>query len=65
VHRLLRWYREGADVQGRLSALATFMGHVDLKYTQVYLTATEELLQQGNERFYRHFGSLLDEEVKS
>jgi integrase len=66
VHRLLRWYRQGADVQSRLSALATFMGHVDLKHTQVYLTATEELLQQANERFYRQFGSLLnDEEVKS
>jgi site-specific recombinase XerD len=66
VHRLLRWYREGADVQSRLSALATFMGHVELKNTQVYLTATEELLQQANDRFYRQFGSLLDdEEVKS
>lgn len=66
VHRLLRWYREGADVQGRLQALATFMGHADLKYTQVYLTATEELLQQANNRFYRQFGALLDdEEVKS
>jgi site-specific recombinase XerD len=66
VHRLLRWYRQGADVQSRLSALATFMGHVDLKHTQVYLTATEELLQQANDRFYRQFGSLLnDEEVKS
>ena len=66
VHRLLRWYRQGADVQSRLSSLATFMGHVDLKHTQVYLTATEELLQQANDRFYRKFGSLLnDEEVKS
>lgn len=64
VHRLLRWYRGGVDVQSRLPALATFLGHVDLKHTQVYLTATAELLQQANDRFYRHFGSLLGEEVQ-
>ncbi len=62
VHRLLRWYREGVDVQSRLSDLATFMGHVDLKNTQIYLTATADLLREANDRFYRHFGSALDEE---
>jgi integrase len=63
VHRLLRWYREGADVQARLPLLAAFLGHVDAQYTAVYLTATAELLHEANERFYRHTGCLFNEEV--
>jgi len=63
VHRLLRWYREGLDVQSRLPALATFMGHIEPISTEVYLTATNELLQEANDRFYRNFGCLFDEEV--
>ena len=62
VHRLLRWYREGGDVQSRLPALATFMGHVRPESTQVYLTITTELLQEANARFHRHFGCLFEEE---
>jgi integrase len=27
VHRLLRWYRDGVDVQSRLLLLSVFMGH--------------------------------------
>lgn len=61
VHRLLRWYREGVDVQARLQRLSTFMGHIDIHSTQVYLTITTELLDEANARFYRRFGSLLQE----
>lgn len=63
VHRLLRWYREGVDVQSRLPTLATFMGHVEPLSTQVYLTTTAELLNEANIRFHRHAGYLFDEEV--
>jgi integrase len=63
VGRLLRWYREGVDVQARLPLLSTFLGHVDPNYTAVYLTATAELLRAANERFYRHASSLFNEEV--
>jgi integrase len=62
VNRLLRWYREGADVQSKLSALSTFLGHLDPKSTQVYLTITAALLQEANTRFYRNFGYLFDQE---
>jgi integrase len=62
VHRLLRWYREGADVQSKLSALSTFMGHIDPTSTQIYLTITAALLQEANTRFYRSFGHLFDQE---
>jgi integrase/recombinase XerD len=63
VHRLLRWYREGVDVQVRLPALATFMGHVELTSTEVYLTITLDLLQEASGRFHGHFGRPFDREV--
>jgi integrase/recombinase XerD len=63
VHRLLRWYREGVEVQSRLPLLATFMGHIEPHSTEVYLTMTAELLQEANDRFYRHFGRAFDEEA--
>ena len=62
VHRLLRWYREGADVQSKLPMLSTFMGHIDPTSTQVYLTVTAALLQEANARFYRSFGNVFDQE---
>jgi integrase/recombinase XerD len=63
VRCLLRWYRDGEDVQGRLPALATFLGHVDPEATQVYLSITAELLREANVRFHRHFGSSFDKEA--
>src|SRR5207245_264494 len=61
VNRLLRWYRDGIDVQSRLPALSTFLGHIDPQSTQVYLTITADLLREANVRFHRHFGSHFDE----
>ena len=34
---LLRWYREGADVQSNLPKLAMYMGHVSIQSTAYYL----------------------------
>ncbi len=59
VTRVLQWYQEGADLQAKLPLLATYMGHVDVLSTQVYLHSTPELLQAGNQRFERAFGSLV------
>ncbi len=55
VHRLLAWYRDGEDVNARLPWLATYMGHVDIHSTQVYLRATPELIEQVNRRFHNHY----------
>ena len=55
VHRLLAWYRDGQDVNARLSWLATYMGHVDFHSTQVYLRATPELIEQVDRRFHNHY----------
>jgi integrase/recombinase XerD len=54
VHRLVAWYREGADVQRLLPQLATYLGHVDVAATQRYLTMTPELLEQASRRFERY-----------
>ncbi len=51
VHRLLTWYRQGADVQRLLPQLSVYLGHVCLASTQVYLTMTPELLQQAGACF--------------
>lgn len=55
VHRLLAWYRDGKDVNTRLPWLATYMGHVDIQSTQVYLHATPELIEQVERRFHHHY----------
>jgi integrase len=52
VGTLQRWYREGIDPNQRLIHLATFLGHRDPSSTAVYLTVTEELLRQADQRFH-------------
>lgn len=54
VGTLLRWYREGVDPMSRLFDLSTFLGHVSLSSTAVYLTITTELLECASSRF-AHF----------
>jgi integrase/recombinase XerD len=54
VHRVIAWYRGGADVQQMLPQLATYLGHVDVASTQRYLTMTVELLAQASLRFERY-----------
>jgi len=55
VHRLLAWYRDGQDVNARLPWLATYLGHVDIHSTQVYLKATPELIDQVDHRFHNYY----------
>ncbi len=54
VHRVIAWYREGADVQACLPLLATYLGHINLSGTQTYLTMTHELLGEASLRFERY-----------
>jgi integrase/recombinase XerD len=55
VNRLLSWYRDGQDVNVRLPALATYMGHVGVGSTHVYLKPTAALFEQVNTRFHSHY----------
>lgn len=56
VHRLIAWYRRGADLQYLLPRLATYLGHKDLSGTQHYLTLTPQLLREASKRFERYAG---------
>lgn len=54
VHRVIAWYREGVDVEARLPLLATYLGHVNVAGTQIYLSMTPELLAEASVRFERY-----------
>ncbi len=55
VSRLLRWYRQGANLGAKLPLLATYLGHTTVTGTQVYLHATSQLLESVASRFHTHF----------
>ena len=55
VHRLLDWYRDGRDINARLPALATYMGHVGVGSTQVYIQAIPELFEEAHQRSLTYF----------
>lgn len=59
VHALLRWYREGLDVQAKLPLLAIYMGHVSIISTQYYLQYLEEVVSTANERFAKIYSKLV------
>ncbi len=54
VHRLISWYREGADVQRMLPLLSTYLGHLDISGTQCYLSMIPELLAEARQRFEQY-----------
>jgi len=44
VKTLLGWYRDGVEVQTRISWLSTYLGHREPRYTYWYLSAAPDLL---------------------
>lgn len=50
VHRLLKWYREGADLTHKLFLLSAYMGHCGPDETAVYLRSTEAVLAEAKGR---------------
>jgi integrase/recombinase XerD len=59
VHTLLRWYREGADLDAKLPFLATYLGHQDLSGTQRYLHLTAECFPEITTRVDAAFGDVI------
>lgn len=55
VHRLYKWYQEGHDIMNKLPLLSTYMGHVNIENTQVYLTVIRALLREADRRFQSSF----------
>jgi integrase/recombinase XerD len=62
VQALSRWYRAGVDVQVRLPALATYLGHISVVSTQYYLTFLEATAVAASERFHAHSAGWLSPE---
>lgn len=55
VHRLLKWYEEGANVNAKLPLLATYMGHSDFVFTQTYLTVLPKFIGIAGKLFSDRF----------
>ena len=64
VLRLLTWYEQGADLSAKLPLLATYLGHVGLRTSQVYLHMTHDLVGEVVRRYEARFGHLITAEVK-
>ena len=56
VCTLIDAYRQGHDPETRIARLATYLGHVDPKYTYWYLSAAPELMQLAADRLERYPG---------
>lgn len=63
VQALLRWYRDGADVQSCLPKLAMYMGHQSIVSTAYYLHWIPEVAQTASNQFERRFGHLIQGEL--
>lgn len=54
VRRLLAWYASGVDIDRKMLALSTYLGHAGVEHTYWYLQAVPELMAITAERF-EHF----------
>jgi integrase len=54
VKRLLLWHQQGVDLDQRMLALSTYLGHVKVSSTYWYFTAVPELMAIAGKRF-EHF----------
>jgi hypothetical protein len=51
VRRIQSWHAEGVDVDAKIPALATYLGHVEVRDVYWYLSAAPELMRIIAERF--------------
>jgi len=58
VSRVAAWYAEGRDVNSLLPVLSTYLGHVSVENTRLYLTANGILLDQAATRFAKNTSAL-------
>jgi integrase len=55
IQTLLKWYRNGTDVEKNLPALSTYLGHTCVRDTYWYLSACPELMQEAAQRLDRRW----------
>jgi integrase len=58
VRTILQWHRQGVDVDSRMPALSTYVGHRDPSATYWYLSATPELMVLVGRKLERALGVL-------
>jgi integrase len=54
VRRLVLWHEQGEDINQRMLALSTYLGHVKVSSTYWYLTAVPELMGLLGQAFERY-----------
>lgn len=59
VHRLIQWYREGADLSAKIPILATYLGHQDIVSTQKYLHLVPELFPEVTKTLEQFVGHVI------
>lgn len=59
VQTLLRWYRNGVDVQAKLPLLSRYMGHASIASTEYYLPFIPELALAASNQFCRRYGGFV------
>jgi integrase/recombinase XerD len=59
VQTLVRWYRQGKDVERHLPILSTYLGHVRVSDTYWYITSTPELRGVAGQRMEKRWGGVL------
>jgi len=57
IQTLVSWYREGTDVEKKLPALSTYLGHTWVRDTYWYLSACPALMQEAARRLDRRWGA--------
>jgi integrase len=57
IQTLVGWYREGTDVEKKLPALSTYLGHTCVRDTYWYLSACPALMQEAARRLDRRWGA--------
>jgi integrase len=64
VHTLLRWYRNGEDLDAKLPLLSTYLGHQNLLGTQRYLHLSTELFPEITARVEAVFGEVIPRRIE-
>ena len=57
----MSWYETGSDLRAKLPLLATYLGHISLTSSQVYLHMTEDFVGELTRRQVGRFGDLITE----
>ena len=59
VHRMMRWHIQGMDIDQKILALSTYIGHTCITHTYWYLTGVPELMAlAGN--IFEEYGQMLE-----